>query len=203
MAMGKDKAIISVKQREIMNINNKLELIRKNLVVYERSGLRKSKEARKLVGDLNELIFERDELIKEDIRDRRDCIAYLLLCIAAADFSREACDMLEDKLKKTYGKVQEGQLDFLTLLREFSEHFGSLVSMIDSVKDERFSLNFAALRDEMMDTMTEINLAEARAIVHRHHDADNGHNIEFKANEHYYKIQRDAQQQREKGGKHE
>lgn len=195
MAMGKDKAIISVKQREIMTINNKLELIRKNLEVYERSGLRKSKEARKLVGDLNELIFERDELIKEDIRDRRDCIAYLLLCIAAADFSREACDMLEDKLKKTYGKVQEGQLDFLTLLREFSEHFGSLVSMIDSVKDERFSLNFAAMSDEMMDTMTEINLAEARAIVHRHHDADNGHNIEFKANEHYYELKRKAKSQ--------
>ena len=131
MAMGTDKAKISVKQREIMAINDKLELIRKNLDVYERSGLRKSKEARKLVGDLNELIFERDELIKEDIRDRRDCIAYLLLCIAAADFSREACDLLEDKLKKTYGKVQDGQLDFLTLLREFSEHFGSLVCMID------------------------------------------------------------------------
>ncbi len=195
MAMGKDKAIISVKQREIMNINNKLELIRKNLEVYERSGLRKSKEARKLVGDLNELIFERDELIKEDIRDRRDCIAYLLLCIAAADFSREACDMLEDKLKKTYGKVQEGQLDFLTLLREFSEHFGSLVSMIDSVKDERFSLNFAAMSDEMMDTMTEINLAEARAIVHRHHDAGNGHNIEFKPNEQYYELKRKAKSQ--------
>ena len=113
MAMGTDKAKISVKQREIMAINDKLELIRKNLDVYERSGLRKSKEARKLVGDLNELIFERDELIKEDIRDRRDCIAYLLLCIAAADFSREACDLLKDKLKKTYGTVQEGQLDFL------------------------------------------------------------------------------------------
>lgn len=195
MAMGTDKAKISVKQREIMAINDKLELIRKNLEVYERSGLRKSKEARKLVGDLNELIFERDELIKEDIRDRRDCIAYLLLCIAAADFSREACDMLEDKLKKTYGKVQEGQLDFLTLLREFSEHFGSLVSMIDSVKDERFSLNFAAMSDEMMDTMTEINLAEARAIVHRHHDAGNGHNIEFKPNEQYYELKRKAKSQ--------
>lgn len=195
MAMGKDKAKVSIKQREIMTINKKLELIRKNLEVYERSGLRKSKEARKLVGDLNELIFERDELIKEDIRDRRDCIAYLLLCIAAADFSREACDMLEDKLKKTYGKVQEGQLDFLTLLREFSEHFGSLVSMIDSVKDERFSLNFAAMSDEMMDTMTEINLAEARAIVHRHHDAGNGHNIEFKPNEQYYELKRKAKSQ--------
>lgn len=203
MAMGKDKAIVSVKQREIMTINNKLELIRKNLDVYERSGLRKSKEARKLVCELNELIFDRDELIKEDIRDRRDCIAYLLLCIAAADFSREACDLLEDKLKKTYGTVQQGQLDFLTLLREFSEHFGSLVCMIDSVKDERFSLNFAAMSDEMMDTMTELNLAEAKAIVHRHHDAGNGHNIEFKPNEHYYKIQRDAQKQREEGGKHE
>lgn len=195
MAMGTDKAIISVKQREIMAINDKLELIRKNLDVYERSGLRKSKEARKLVGDLNELIFERDELIKEDIRDRRDCIAYLLLCIAAADFSREACDLLEDKLRKTYGKVQEGQLDFLTLLREFSEHFGSLVCMIDSVKDERFSMNFAAMSDEMMDTMTAINLEEARAIVHRHHDAGNGHNIEFKPNEQYYELKRKAKSQ--------
>ena len=195
MAMGKDKAIVSIKQREIMTINNKLELIRKNLDVYERSGLRKSKEARKLVGELNELIFDRDELIKEDIRDRRDCIAYLLLCIAAADFSREACDLLEDKLKKTYGTVQQGQLDFLTLLREFSEHFGSLVCMIDSVKDERFSLNFAAMSDEMMDTMTELNLAEARAIVHRHHDAGNGHNIEFKPNEQYYELKRKAKSQ--------
>lgn len=195
MAMGTDKAKISVKQREIMAINDKLELIRKNLDVYERSGLRKSKEARKLVGDLNELIFERDELIKEDIRDRRDCIAYLLLCIAAADFSREACDLLEDKLKKTYGKVQEGQLDFLTLLREFSEHFGSLVCMIDSVKDERFSMNFAAMSDELMDTMTAINLEEARAIVHRHHDAGNGHNIEFKPNEQYYELKRKAKSQ--------
>lgn len=192
MAMGNDKAIISVKQREIMAINDKLELIRKNLDVYERSGLRKSKEARKLVSDLNELIFERDELIKEDIRDRRDCIAYLLLCIAAADFSREACDLLEDKLKKTYGKVQEGQLDFLTLLREFSEHFGSLVCMIDSVKDERFSMNFAAMSDELMDTMTAINLEEARAIVHRHHDAGNGHNIEFKPNDAYRKLKEKA-----------
>lgn len=195
MAMGNDKAIISVKQREIMAINDKLELVRKNIEVYERSGLRKSKEARKLIGDLNELIFERDELIKEDIRARRDCIAYLLLCIAAADFSREACDMLEDKLKKTYGKVQEGQLDFLTLLREFSEHFGSLVTMIDSVKDFRFSMNFAAMSDEIMDTMTAKNLEEARAIVHRHHDAGNGHNIEFKPNEQYYELKRKAKSQ--------
>lgn len=195
MAMGNDKAIISVKQREIMAINDKLELVRKNIEVYERSGLRKSKEARKLIGDLNELIFERDELIKEDIRARRDCIAYLLLCIAAADFSREACDMLEDKLKQTYGKVQEGQLDFLTLLREFSEHFGSLVTMIDSVKDFRFSMNFAAMSDEIMDTMTAKNLEEARAIVHRHHDAGNGHNIEFKPNEQYYELKRKAKSQ--------
>ena len=186
--MGKDKPIVSIKQRRIMAMNDKLKYLRGNLEVYERAGLRKCAEAKALIKQMNDIIFERDRVEREDNADRRNCTAHLLLCIAAADFACESCNHLLSQLQSTYGTIQHGQYEFTQLLAGLAKDFGALVCMIDKVRDDRFSYNFADMSDEIMDTMTAKNLDEAMEIVKRHHDAGNGNNITFRDNEHYRKL---------------
>lgn len=186
--MGKDKPIVSTKQRRMMAMNEKLAFLRGNLEVYQRAGLRKCAEAKSLIKQMNDIIYERDRMEREDKADRRSCTAHLLLCIAAADFACEACNRLLSQLQSTYGTIQHGQYEFTQLLAGLAKDFGALVVMIDKVRDDRFSLNFAGMSDEIMDTMTAKCLDEAMEIVKRHHDAGNGNNITFRDNEHYRKL---------------
>lgn len=169
-----------MKQQRIVSINNDLAALRSNLSVFEKSGLRKSGQAKELVRKINEKVCERDEMIRIDRQDRRECVEHLLLGFAAADFACEACNQLSAKLKKTYGKLLSEQDDLIRLLDGLAKEFGSLVLIIDKACDERFSMNFAAMSDEIMDTLTKESLARAKEIVERHDNADNGNNIRFK-----------------------
>lgn len=174
------KQLPSIKQRKIVGINGSIAQIRANLEVLDKSGLRKSNEAKRMVQEMNSLVIERDKLDKQDRQERRECVEHLLLCIAAADFACEAGNLLSTKLKKTYGRLLEAQEDLIKLLDGVAKDFGGLVMLIDRACDERFSMNFAAMSDEIMDSMTQANIAQAKEIVARHDNAGNGNNIRFK-----------------------
>ena len=174
------KKLPSIKQRKIVELNNTLAALRENLIVFEKAGLRKSEGAKNIVRQINEAVYERDELIRLDRADRRECVEHLLLVIAAADFSCEACNRLSSKLKETYGSLLPEQEDLIKLLDGIGNDLCELVQLIDRANDDRFSLNFAAMSDEMTDTLTKDSLVKAKEIVSRHDNADNGNNIRFK-----------------------
>lgn len=174
------KKLPSIKQRKIAILNNTLGALRANLNVYEKSGLRKSDQARELVRKINATVYERDEMIRQDQLERRECVEHLLLGIAAADFACEACNLLSAKLKQTYRELLPEQEDLIKLLDGLGKELGSLVLLIDRASDERFSTNFAAMSDEIMTELTKTSLEKAKEIVSRHDNADNGNNIRFK-----------------------
>lgn len=174
------KKIPSIKQRRITSLNGIISALQENLSVYDKAGLRKSEGAKNIVRQINELVMERDELIRADNRERRECVEHLLLCIAAADFACEACNLLSSKLKQTYGELQMEQLDLIKLLDGLGRDLGGLVLIIDKASDERFSTNFAAMSDEIMSSITKTSLEKAKEIVSRHDNAGNGNNIRFK-----------------------
>ena len=64
------KRLPSLKQQRIVSINNDLAALRSNLSVFEKSGLRKSGQAKELVRKINEKVCERDEI--QDGCPRRD-----------------------------------------------------------------------------------------------------------------------------------
>ena len=170
----------SLKQRRIASLNNDLAALLANLTIFEKSGLRKSEGAKNIVRQINEVVLERDELIRKDEQDRRDCVEHLLLGIAAADFACEACNLLSTKLKEIYGELLPEQLDLIKLLDGIGRDFGGVVLIIDRACDDRFSSNFAAMSDEIISELTQSSLEKAKEIVSRHDNADNGNNIRFK-----------------------
>lgn len=174
------KKLPSIKQRKIALLNNALAALRANLSVFEKSGLRKSDQAKELVRKINETVYERDEMIRTDGLERRECVEHLLLGIAAADFACEVCNLLSAKLKQTYGELLLEQEDLVKLLDGLGRDLGGLVLLIDRASDDRFSMNFAAMSDEIMSELTKTSLEKAKEIVSRHDNADNGNNIRFK-----------------------
>ncbi len=175
-----EKKLPSIKQRRIAGLNDTLAALRENLSIFEKAGLRKSEGAKNIVRQINEAVMERDEMIRADRQDRRECVEHLLLGIAAADFACEACNLLSSKLKDTYGELLPEQGDLIRLLDGLGKDLGGLVLIIDRASDDRFSSNFAAMSDEIMNELTKTSLAKAKEIVSRHDNADNGNNIRFK-----------------------
>lgn len=178
--MTSKKKLPSIKQRQISAINDELALLRGNLEVLEKAGLRKSGQAKELVKRINGKVLDRELLVREDQKERRDCVQHLLLAISAADFACEACNRLSEKLKKTYGTLLPEQKDLIGLLDGLGRDFGGLVLIIDKACDEYFSINFAKMSDELMDTMTQRNLDKALEIIRKHDDAGNGNNIRIR-----------------------
>lgn len=183
---------ITIKGRQIQALTEKMARLNENFAVYERAGLRKCSEAKDLLKSYNECVFERNKLMKEDEYDRRRVTERLLLCIAAADFACEAADILTGELKRTYGEITYAEHGFVELLSGLAKDLGGLVTIIDKVRDDRFSFNFADMSDEIMDKMTAKCLKEAEAIVERHDQAGNGNNIRFKENAAYRELKKQS-----------
>lgn len=162
----------SIAQKKQMLLQEKITEARNRIEAIEKKGQKKSKEWKRLVDLMNEMIMERDNLNRQDKADRDELGTLILVCFACADLACEATHRLHAKLDDVFGKVsdQTAEAAFADSLTQVADSFQKIVNIIDFPADKGFSWNFAEMSDEVTEQCTESLTDKVAEIVVRHQE---------------------------------